>query len=380
MDQQGETGGAGRIESVEAFAFAVPLERRFEGSIYAITHRTAIVARVRTADGLVGEGLNNIGEKELLPGIVRIIETEMAPAIAGLSVFAIERAWAAMAPLADRGGRDPRLALRALSAVDTALWDAFGKALGQPLHRLWGGHRDTIRTIAIAGYHREEDEPAAFGEEMRELQALGIGGCKFKVGGEPARDAARVHAAREAAGADFVLCADANRGWSRAQAIDFARRVDGLGLRWFEEPCRWRGGNDDMRVVRETGGIPVCAGQSLHSGLDCREMMQAGAVDVCNFDASWGGGPSEWRRVAGMAACFGVEVVQHGEPHLGCHLAGALANGTYMETHHPDRDPVFHKMVIDRGPFEDGMYRLPETPGWGVTLDWEALDRHRLNR
>ncbi|HVV92345.1 MAG TPA: mandelate racemase/muconate lactonizing enzyme family protein [Hyphomicrobiales bacterium] len=366
------------IERVEARAVAVPLSQTFKGSIYEVSHRTAIVTRVTTREGLVGEGLNMVGERGLLPVVRRIVLEEIAPVIVGQPVFATERCWERMDRATDHGGRDPRAGYRAMACADTAIWDAVGKAVGQPLYRLWGGFRDKLPVIAIAGYHREGDE-AAFGEEMIELRALGMGGCKFKVGGDPVRDAARVRAAREAIGPDFVLCVDANRGWSRADAVDFARRIDGLGVRWFEEPCRWRNDRRDMADVRRAGGVPVCAGQSEGSAEACRDLMIDGAIDVCNFDASWGGGPTVWNRVAGTAASFGVEMAHHGEPHLGAHLLAAIAGGTYMETHHPDRDPVFHGMIVDRAPFEHGTYAIPpDRPGWGITLDADKLKAFEL--
>src|SRR5690606_38083427 len=221
---------ASSMERIEVIAAEVPLERAYAGSIYAITHRTAVVTRVTTRDGIVGEALNTVGEKGLLPGLVRIIEEEIAPAIIGQSLFATERCWQIMDRATDHASRDRRLGLRAMACVDTALWDGVGKALGAPLYRLWGGYRDIVPVIAIAGYHTGEDA-AAFGDEMLELKALGMGGCKFKVGRDPAEDAERVRAAREAAGPDFVLCVDANRGWSRQEAIDFGRRIGDCGIR-----------------------------------------------------------------------------------------------------------------------------------------------------
>ena len=91
----------------------------------------------------------------------------------------------------------------------------------------------------------------------------GFAGMKFKVGGKtPAEDAARVRVAREAAGPDFALMVDANQGYDRAQAVEFARLVWDLDIRWFEEPCRWTNDARWMRDVRYQTGIPVCAGQS----------------------------------------------------------------------------------------------------------------------
>ncbi len=100
----------------------------------------------------------------------------------------------------------------AMAAVDSAAWDAVGKALGVPLWRLWGGSRSSLPIIAIGGYYNEG--PGALAREMADYRRLGIGGRKFKVGGRsPEEDAARLRSAREATGPDFVLMADANQAW-----------------------------------------------------------------------------------------------------------------------------------------------------------------------
>jgi D-arabinonate dehydratase len=103
------------------------------------------------------------------------------------------------------------------------------------------------------------------------------------------------------------------------------------------------------------------------------------AIDVCNLDASWGGGPSVWLRVARMAACFGVQMGHHGEPVLGAQLLAAVQNGTYVETHHPERDPIFHRMITGRGEISAGQYVLPQAPGWGVGFDADFIARYRVN-
>src|SRR6202011_5321771 len=132
--------------------------------------------------------------------------------------------------------------------------------------------------------------------------------------------AARVAAAREAAGDDFVITIDANQGYRVAEALDLAQRVKGLNIRWFEEPCVWSNDHRDMREVRARGGIPVCAGQSEFSSTGCREMMERGAIDVCNYDASWSGGFTNWRRMAAIAHSYSVSLGHHEEPHVAAHL------------------------------------------------------------
>src|SRR5262249_19034786 len=148
--------------------------------------------------------------------------------------------------------RDRRIGLVACAGIDCAAWDAVGKALGQPLWRLWGGFRNRLQMISIGGYYAADADVEAGVEEVRER---GLAGMKFKVGGlSPEDDARRFRRARAAAGDDFFLMADANQGWSRDDAIRFARLVEDCDLHWFEEPCRWANDRRAMRDVRFMAG------------------------------------------------------------------------------------------------------------------------------
>ena len=195
----------------------------------------------------------------------------------------------------------------------------------------------------------------------------------------PQEDAARTRAARKAAGDDFILCVDANRGWPRQTAIEFAKLVPDLNLRWFEEPCHWQNDRRDMAAVRMLTGLPVVAGQSEVTAQACRDLITDGAIDICNIDASWGGGATPWLKIAHLADCFGVQMAHHGEPVIGAQLLAAVPNGTYVETHHPDRDPIFHKMIQGRGEISNGKYRIPSAPGWGISFDPDFIAHHRVD-
>jgi D-arabinonate dehydratase len=215
---------------------------------------------------------------------------------------------------------------------------------------------------------------------MEEIRAAGYTGCKFKVGGRtPQEDAERVRTARAAVGDDFVLTVDANQGYTLRQAVEFSRLVADANLRWFEEPVRWYSDRLDMASARNMTGIPICAGQSEISRAGCRDLMLSSAIDVCNFDASWGGGPSEWRRVAALASCFNVEMAHHEEPQISAHLLASVAHGTYLETFHPDRDPLFYQLVANRAPFDKGWYTLPTGPGFGLELDAGVIAKYRVD-
>lgn len=365
------------IERLEFIPLIMPLPKTYRGSYYHMTHRCTIITRVYTKCGIVGECYNG-DEHETQAEVVRILSEEVTPRLIGKSALSPEGCWEAALFPTYNILRDRKLALSAQACVDSAVWDAFGKAVGQPLYRLWGGARDTVSVIAIGGYYEAGKSLAAFGEEMQMLKAMGMAGCKFKVGGRsPAEDAERVRVARHAAGDDFKICVDANQGWELRDAIDFTRRVSDLNIMWFEEPCRWYNDRRAMADVRRIGGIPIAAGQSEWSRSGCRDLMVDGAIDICNFDASWGGGPTEWRRVAGMAAAFGVTMAHHEEPQVSAHLLGSISHGACMEVFHHDRDPLFYTLVANRNPFEAGCYRIPEGAGWGLKLDEDVIARYR---
>jgi L-alanine-DL-glutamate epimerase-like enolase superfamily enzyme len=365
------------ISAIETVPIRVPLARTFRGSHYQMTHRSTIVTRIRTDEGVVGEAYAGDEDAGLLE-IDRIIADEIAPRLLGEDAFAVERCWELARPATFDILRDRRYGLVACACVDSAIWDAVGKALGQPLWRLWGGYRSQLPMIAIGGYY---EQGADVRSEVEGLRALGLGGMKLKVGGlDPAADARRVRAARQAGGDDFILAVDANQAWTPREAIEFARLVEDVGLVWFEEPCRWHNDLRAMRDVRYAAGVPICAGQSEYSAGGCGDLIVEGAIDVCNFDASWSGGPTEWRRVAGMAHAFDVRMGHHEEPQVASHLLASVPHGTFVECFHPDRDPIWWNLVANRPPLVGGAIQLGEGPGLGWELDEDFIAAHRVER
>jgi D-galactarolactone cycloisomerase len=363
------------ISGFETVPIRVPLARTFSGSYYRMTHRSTIVTRVHTQEGVVGEAYAGDEDADLLE-IDRIIREEIAPRLIGEDAFAVERCWELARPATFDILRDRRRGLVACACVDSAIWDAVGKALGQPLWRLWGGYRSRLPMIAIGGYYSPD---ASIPAEIDDLRELGLAGLKFKVGGlEPEQDAERFRAAREAAGSDFVLCADANQAWTPAQAMRFARLVEDCDIVWLEEPCRWHNDRRALRDVRFTTGVKVCAGQSEYSAGGCRDLMVEGAIDFCNFDASWSGGPTEWRRVAAMALAFDVRMAHHEEPQVASHLLASIPHGMFVECFHPDRDPIWWNLIANRPPLVDGTIQLSERPGLGWELDADFIEAHRV--
>jgi D-galactarolactone cycloisomerase len=365
------------IDRIETLALRLPLERRYSGSDYSMVNRCTIVTRMHTRDGLVSEVYNGDTDHEQAQ-IVSIIHDELAQRVLGRTATDPEGLWAAMEPIARNILRERGLALQAMACVDTAAWDLLGKAVGLPLHRLWGSVADELPISIIGGYYHVPNHE--LGALVADFARAGFAGCKLKVGGlDPAADAQRARIAREAA-PDLHLMVDANQGWDRAQAVDFGRRVGDLGIRWFEEPCRWSNDRRWMRDVRLMTGIPVCAGQSETTLAGIRDLVVEAAIDVSNLDASWVGGPTVWRKAAGLCAAFGVEIGHHEEPQVSAQLLATVPGHTFVECFEKERDPLFWRLTSLSSRIADGRYRLPDGSGFGLELDADLVQRMTVDR
>ncbi|MCW2496420.1 mandelate racemase/muconate lactonizing enzyme family protein, partial [Jatrophihabitans sp.] len=354
-------------------------EHLYKGSYYKMRNRCTIITRITTSDGVVGEAYNADTDEEQIE-VLDIINNEIAPLVVGLDVQHVERIWHAMLPVTLDQLRDRAIPMQAIACVDSAVWDAVGKYAGEPLWRLWGGFRDRVPMIGIGGYYGTseadlERDIAFFRGEH------GMVGMKFKIGAKPpAEDAARLRLARKIVDdEEFVFVVDANQGYTLTEAIEFVRGIDDIPLRWFEEPTRWHGDWRALRDFRLRANVNVAAGQSEISRVGMREMLVNGAVDVCNYDASWGGGPTEWRRVAAIALAFDVQLGHHEESQVSSHLLASVPNGTYCEAFSPTRDPIFWGMLANRPALVDGALPLPDAPGFGWVLDEDFIARYRAD-
>lgn len=368
-----------KIESVEVIPIRVPLPHVFKGSHYQMKNRCTVLTRVRTADGTVGQ-IYNADEDEAQLEIVKIIRSELVPLVLGMDAMRTEAIWDAMSIILKDQLRDRWRAMQAIACIDSAVWDVVGKATGVSLHRLWGGSRDRVPMIGIGGYY--SDDPESIQEEVGFFADTGMVGMKFKIGKmHPSEDALRLRRAVEAAPAGFMFAVDANQAWSVQEATEFIDLTrDVTPLLWFEEPCLWPGDHQRMRDVRLKTGVPTSAGQMEFTPQGMLAMMRAEAIDFCNYDASWGGGPTVWRRVAAVAALHDVRMGHHEEAQLASHLLASVPHGTYVEAFHPDRDPIYWQMIANRPDLVDGNLVLTGQPGFGWELDASFIDRYRADR
>jgi L-alanine-DL-glutamate epimerase-like enolase superfamily enzyme len=223
-----------RIESVSSRLYRLPPTVRWEDSTHHVSALEYVVTDIVADTGLAGTGLSyttGVGGT----AIVALVDDYCARMLVGDDPLAIGRLWEVLGKQLRRSGTG--LAQLALCAVDTALWDLAGKHLGQPVHRLLGGHRDSVPAYG-SGIDLFLDEDGLLAH-VEELLALGFDWIKIKVGKEdPAEDAARAAAVRRLIGPRRRLCVDANQMWELPDAVRHAGALAAAGadLVWLEEP------------------------------------------------------------------------------------------------------------------------------------------------
>lgn len=375
------------VDSIEAIALEVPVDvKRLRHDVLVAkgTEKTptrdAVVVRIDSG-GVRGEAyFTQLGHSAV--EVARAIKATLTPLLIGQPAASIQDHWDRMF-LATRPAYWSRPILtRAISVVDAALWDLAGKQAGSALVDLWGRRHDDLRVVTMSSPWPPEWADGDCVEAARSVAEEGFAGLKFKVGMFSALDvtgdANRACSLRDGMGSDFDLVPDGNQGWSFEEALDFAKRTEDLDLTWIEEPCSWESDVRDLARLRQATSTPLAAGQMEITPAGCETMIAAGAVDVCNFDAAIGGGPTAWRRVAAFAQDQGVAMAQHMEPQVALHLIGATENPTNVETYSSAADPFYRGLIMNPMTPTEGRIGIPSGPGWGFELDESFVQEYRV--
>ncbi len=311
-----------------------------------------------------------------------ILIREMRDFLIGRDPLALEKIW----DLLLRRNRHSRSGyyMMAMSALDCALWDLKGKALGQPVYRLLGGPtQEPVRAYAsMLGFSQE---PEALARRAQEYQRLGYHAQKWffrygpENGGEGASknvESARI--LREAVGENTALMFDAFNSWDIPYAIDVGRRLAPYRPAWLEEPVPVDR-IDALRTIRAQAGIPIATGEHLYTRWQVKQLLEAGAVDVIQADPDWCGGISELMKIAAVCSAYDVPVCPHGHSlHAALHVAAALPHPVLPQVEflvlHQRAKQLFMKGYLEP---KHGTLSPPEIPGLGIELDPEKVQTTR---
>lgn len=318
------------------------------------------------------EGITGVGPWR--GGAVAHLES-LRPFVVGEDPMDVERIWHKMYWSHFSDGRSGVI-VRAMGAIDVALWDVIGKALKKPVYKLLGGFKSRVPCYASGGGigFYGKDEP----KEMQNYVEEGFKAVKMKIGMQNFQDdLARVKAIRDAVGLDVDILLDVNNGWSVNTAIRCAKKLERYEPGWLEEPVL----TDDIpgmaRLVAATE-IPIATGESENSLLVFKAYMENKCCDVIQADPIHCG-ITQWKKIAAMAEAHKLHMAPHfSNPHrVDAHCVAGVPNGLriehwYMSEAEPKFD--FWKPALEP---KQGWVDLPQTPGFGIELDFEAMQRYR---
>jgi L-alanine-DL-glutamate epimerase-like enolase superfamily enzyme len=205
---------------------------------------------------------------------------------------------------------------------------------------------------------------------MDDYLAFGVNAVKIKVGRDDLNDDLdRIKAVREHIGPNSKFMVDANYGMDVDKAV---RAIEGFrdqDIMWFEEPIDPDDLDGYKRIADETG-FPLAAGENSHSIHDFRLQAETGSFSFLQPDVATCGGITTWLRAAELCEGKGISVCSHGMQELHVSLLAGRENSGWLEVHSFPIDQYTTRPLV----IEDHMATAPNTPGIGVTFDWEKLN------
>ena len=380
-----------KITGVKTYVLEAMLgDQAFGWSLRVTDRRQTVICEVMTDEGIqgVGEAFYFGGPSKIAASL---IEDALGPLIVGRDPLDSGVIWDYLYNWTrDQGMKG--VPISAMSAVDIALWDIKGKALGVPVHKLLGGaYRDRARAYAT-GLYEPQNVPRvvdALVEEAIGYRDAGFLGMKLKVGYGIARDLELIEAVRTAIGDDVYLMVDANHAYNAPEAIQLAWRMEPFDIFWFEEPVPPEDLDGYVEIKRQSR-ILIAGGECEYTRYGFRELINRRAVDILQPDLCATGGFSEMMKIIALASAANLPVMPHvwgtcvglaaslqlfaALPHFPERRFPTEPFFEYDRSPHPLRDGVTHES------FEmvDGYVSIPTRPGLGVSLDMDFIDRYRI--
>ncbi len=357
-----------------------------------------VIVRLNTDDGVSG-----VGEVALAYGVgsgaaIGMVRDLVESFLLGANPFEIEKLWDAMFRGTFWGQGGGPVVYGAMSAIDEALWDIKGKALGVPVYELLGGRcRDKLRVYANGWYHGHA-EPEEYGEWAVRVQEDGYTATKFDpfsvaadgteghvpraLGGDRIQLAYdRVRAVRDAVGPEFDILIEVHGNLGTSSAIEAGKRLEELDPFFYEEPVDAMN-VDSMKKVADNVAIPIAAGERLYTRYGFRQYVEKQAIDILQPDLGLAGGITETKKIAAHAQTYNLHVQPHNcasavATFPAVHLDAAITNFIIQEIF-PYRSGDSVDLVTN--PLEKrvqgGYLEVPSDPGLGVELNEEVLSRY----
>lgn len=340
---------------------------------------------IESADGIVGEGLGYFADSFVLS---TMIERIAAPVLIGRDAIDSEEAWQALYWTLTSSGQSG-YGFSAISALDIAIWDLKGKALGLPVWRMLGGYRSELPAYATLGVPMlDRDQLVTMAKALvaKGFHAIkihagrpGLDRTTSKISPEAIvrEDIARVRLLREVLGPDIGIAIDGACRFDMLNALAVARGVEQYNIAWYEEPV-FQNDPQLLAQLRRKTSIRLAAGQSEGPAYRFRDLLQHEAVDLIQPNVVVAGGFTQCQRIAGLAAAYNAPVANGGgAPFHNMHLQAGVPNGHGIE--YQTAAVAASKLLYEGLPDIAGAsVAMPTTPGLGFAARREALKEFRV--
>ena len=359
-----------KISSINSQIVRLPADEPLAGGPAARgATRDFVTVDMRTDDGIEGVGFAFFGGP--LTGALKSAIDALGALAIGEDPRRTEAVGEKLRNAAAPSGPGGILTL-ALAALDIAMWDIKGKALGVPVATLAGGYRQQVPTYASGALMRQfplehvvRAGPRLVERGFRQMKMqLALPGDT-----SPALEVERTRLIRESIGEDIDLMCDINQRWDVRQAIAIGRRIERYHLFWLEDVVA----HDDfagMARVADALETPIAGGEYVYGTVPFRHMLEARSVDIVMIDVLRAGGITPWLKIAGMAQAFNLPVVSHLVPEIHVHLIAAIPNGLTVE-YMPWSGILFEEVPAP----EKGVLTVPDKPGLGLKFNRKTLKR-----
>lgn len=344
--------------------------------------RNFLFVVIDTDEGIYGVGETGITGREL--AIIGVIE-HFKPLLIGQDPGRIEHIW----QMLYRGGFFPaqRIAGAAISAIDIALWDIKGKALGVPCYELFGGRvRDKVVCYPHnVGHKMEVTELVESCLQTKEE------GWKFVRWGlpqdgeilEPRQSVLasikQFYAVREAVGDEIELTFDVHTRLDLPDVVWLCREVEATRPYFIEDPLRCEN-PDSFKTLRPRVHVPIAAGEQFSSKWEFRQLIEEEWIDYARVDLCIAGGFTESRKIAGWCETHYIKLVVHnplGPVSSAACLQINLATPNFGVQEQPRKTGTVLTDVVPVQPeWKDGYLLPPTLPGLGIEFDREAAKKH----
>jgi L-alanine-DL-glutamate epimerase-like enolase superfamily enzyme len=329
------------------------------------------VIQIVTDQGVTGECFSLGGDR----GFAHYVADHIRPFLIGKNPLHREAIWQGMWHY-NRFWFTP---LFALGIVDVAIWDLYGKLIGQPVYEILGGYRDKLPSYASGMTKASISE---FVEDALKYKEIGFQGYKIHSVGDPFVDIDTCTAIRKAVGDRYPLMIDAVSAYDQIQAMRVGRAVEELDFVWYEEPLR-EYDIHGYKMLAEALDIPIAAVEVNEGSLyTTPEYITTRAVDIVRSDCAFKGGVGQVKKTAALAEAFGLnlEIHTNGNSMLeaaNIAVAASIKNTMFYERLVPDHLFIFgvnNPIEIDK----EGFAHVPKGPGLGTTVDWGFVKRYKV--